>query len=203
MITGEQFGVRLGERCRREAGGFEQCAQVLSCARRRASKRHLTGVWDAPEQGSAWPGQGGGLEAGSWAEPRRAVCQLPVAADREVPQGRNDIAGGGPPRALGLIPSIENRASCSAPPVELPGAMATPVPGLGFKRPGGQLVWAPARALVLEFEPMLQIGIRQGRKAPTMASRYSGTLGAGCLAASRSIARVRGRTRPNGLRDLK
>ena len=79
-MAGEQFGARLGERCRREAGGFEQCARVRSCARRTATKRRLTGDWVASEQGSAWPGQGGGLGTGNWAESRRAVCPRPVAA---------------------------------------------------------------------------------------------------------------------------
>ena len=48
------------------AGGFRAVsARVRSCARRRASKRRPAGAWDALEQRSAWPGQGGGLGAGA------------------------------------------------------------------------------------------------------------------------------------------
>ena len=83
VLAGEQFGARLGERCRCAAGRFERCARVRSCARRRASKRRLAGAWDALEQRSAWPKQSGGLGAGTGRNHGALRCPRPVAASAD------------------------------------------------------------------------------------------------------------------------
>ena len=83
VLAGEQFGARLGERCRRAAGGFEQvrpgtvvCAsegqQAASC---RSLGRAGATIRLASTGRRPW--------CRGWAEPRRAVCPRPVAASAD------------------------------------------------------------------------------------------------------------------------